>query len=1237
MAGYSDTRKLIIDTLMGRPAGTEIKPEDHQAFVLALNDYIRNVELNSGNAFIGFAQSDTVPIQSNNGQCFYISTVPPGTNIVYANFIDYEGNPISVTTPPNKMAFVTLIWNTRNWDSQITIIETNWSQIFENNIAPNSIDSSKIIDGTIQSTDLNPNAFDNTLTKPDKIAPADVVGSKLTELLNYINGMEGGVNGFAEDTSFQPNYPEDVAATVIGVGPGTFTNMIGENGSAITVDSISVVIFFKAAGSTYWKYKTILPTVVIEGNVELGVKDYAQLQGKPFINGKELASGENTLDELGIQPKGDYTTASQLAATLENYASKAAVDTLQALIPATATADNQLADKDFVNSSIATATAEFKGSFTSLDELKATSGNLNDYAFYLHTDNIGNKVVDRYKWTTAGWLYEYTLNNSSFTAEQWAALNSAITATLVQSYNNHLNNSIIHITAEERTKWNNKWDYNEETIKAVKVNAAVSADKLATANEGTSAIPIYFKNGKPAQCIPSDLFSGFANAYSSTGERSLGITIAGHTKMVVVAYSTLAGSADKLATARKIWGRLFDGLADVSGDLEDVRNISASGKATIQGDIVCGGEVVAITGEGTPAGVTDYSALTGKPQINGVTLVSGNNTLASLGIQAAGDYATNSGVNTLLADYTTKTFVSNNYAGKSAFNAHIADTNIHITAAERDDWNAKWDYDEATIKAVKVTSASSADSVAWANITNKPSTFTPSAHTHAASEINGLPTSLKNPYKLTFGSKTYDGSAAATITASDLGALTAHQSIYALTLQVNGTSKGVYNPASAAKTINIAVPTKTSDITNDSGFITSAAIPTALKNPYAVEIKANGVSLGTYDGSEAATFNLSAANVGAANRVHSHTASEISGLPTNLSAFTNDVGYITGITKSMVEGVLTGNIASHTHSYLPLSGGNMANNAGISWTYNIHSWDNAVDGLECISVLSEALGYYSGISYKGHYGLQIRAYGGDTDHIEVRGNNHSSWGTWRRLLHSGNYNSYAPTLTGTGASGTWDINISGNAASATKLQTPRTIWGRNFDGSGNIWGGIDVNGYMKTNSITKVADLGTVGLVINASSVRNNWGMCFWTEGNGRGMIQQQAFDAAAATYPICLQPFGGNTLIGTTTDLNDRLQVYQAIGIQPIDGRYSGMFFYMNTGTKKSWHISARGGEPNEPFRLYYSPDKSTFNTILDITKGGNILIGTTTDNGYKLQVAGSERVYGDLIVDGEVSALVA
>lgn len=35
------------------------------------------------------------------------------------------------------------------------------------------------------------------------------------------------------------------------------------------------------------------------------------------------------------------------------------------------------------------------------------------------------------------------------------------------------------------------------------------------------------------------------------------------------------------------------------------------------------------------------------------------------------------------------------------------------------------------------------------------------------------------------------------------------------------------------------------------------------------------------------------------------------------------------------------------------------------------------------------------------------------------------------VLHSGNYNSYSPTLTGGGASGDWGINVTGNAATAT--------------------------------------------------------------------------------------------------------------------------------------------------------------------------------------------------------------
>ena len=42
MAGYEDTRMMIINTLMGREPGTEIMPENHQAFALNMLDYIRS-------------------------------------------------------------------------------------------------------------------------------------------------------------------------------------------------------------------------------------------------------------------------------------------------------------------------------------------------------------------------------------------------------------------------------------------------------------------------------------------------------------------------------------------------------------------------------------------------------------------------------------------------------------------------------------------------------------------------------------------------------------------------------------------------------------------------------------------------------------------------------------------------------------------------------------------------------------------------------------------------------------------------------------------------------------------------------------------------------------------------------------------------------------------------------------------------------------------------------------------
>lgn len=85
--------------------------------------------------------------------------------------------------------------------------------------------------------------------------------------------------------------------------------------------------------------------------------------------------------------------------------------------------------QDFVNSSISTATAEFKGTYNSLSELQAQEADANDYGFVVSTDSEGNTVYNRYKYVEGeGWLFEYALNNSSFTAPQWEAIQSGITS-----------------------------------------------------------------------------------------------------------------------------------------------------------------------------------------------------------------------------------------------------------------------------------------------------------------------------------------------------------------------------------------------------------------------------------------------------------------------------------------------------------------------------------------------------------------------------------------------------------------------------------------------------------------------------------------------------------------------------------------------------------------------------------------------------------------------------------------
>ena len=176
------------------------------------------------------------------------------------------------------------------------------------------------------------------------------------------------------------------------------------------------------------------------------------------------------------------------------------LDTIEGKIPSQASTLNQLADKDFVNSSIATATATFRGSYNLVSDfdlpINATQAQIaaaiatylsahsitpdkNDYVFVqIPTDASDPTVVsrvDRYKYPDSGttWEYEYSLNNSSFTAAQWAAINSGITSTLVGNYSTHVADTSIHVTSTDKAAWNAKYDKPSTGIPSTDMSSAV--------------------------------------------------------------------------------------------------------------------------------------------------------------------------------------------------------------------------------------------------------------------------------------------------------------------------------------------------------------------------------------------------------------------------------------------------------------------------------------------------------------------------------------------------------------------------------------------------------------------------------------------------------------------------------------------------------------------------------------------------------------------------------------------
>ena len=148
-------------------------------------------------------------------------------------------------------------------------------------------------------------------------------------------------------------------------------------------------------------------------------------------------------------------TTTQVLTGIKNWV-LGKIANITALIPLQASPSNQLADKAFVNSSIATATATFRGTYNVVTDLSlsyaATHSQIasalatkmtalsivadnNDYAYVQipTADATPAEIakIEKYKYNGSAWAFEYELNNSGFTAEQWAAINSGATLELI--------------------------------------------------------------------------------------------------------------------------------------------------------------------------------------------------------------------------------------------------------------------------------------------------------------------------------------------------------------------------------------------------------------------------------------------------------------------------------------------------------------------------------------------------------------------------------------------------------------------------------------------------------------------------------------------------------------------------------------------------------------------------------------------------------------------------------------
>lgn len=249
---------------------------------------------------------------------------------------------------------------------------------------------------------------------------------------------------------------QDITPTIPSDDPVCFEVVVKNLISDIDVGNTETL----PAGSDAYVRKTLdNNTAVLDFGIPRGADGADGQDGKDGVDGKDGTDGVDGQDATinGVSTltlTADNGLALQQTGSTANISGKALsdeIDDIQELIPAQASDTNQLADKNFVNSTVQTGTANFRGNWADwatvptnandypVDYAGNKTPTVNDYLVVQDASDYTGETLDgtwRFKYSgewsvdgKSGWLPEYPVNETPMTAAQLAALNSGATTT----------------------------------------------------------------------------------------------------------------------------------------------------------------------------------------------------------------------------------------------------------------------------------------------------------------------------------------------------------------------------------------------------------------------------------------------------------------------------------------------------------------------------------------------------------------------------------------------------------------------------------------------------------------------------------------------------------------------------------------------------------------------------------------------------------------------------------------